>query len=60
MAERPPQQNQSEDSAETREETREDKRRKFEDLRSLLLAPEQKDIEGLRNRMDDPAARAGI
>ena len=58
MAERPPQQNQSEDSAETREETREDKRRKFEDLRSLLLAPEQKEIEGLRNRMDDRAARA--
>jgi outer membrane protein OmpA-like peptidoglycan-associated protein len=55
MAERPPQQNQSEDSA---AETREDKRQKFQDLRNLLLAPEQKEIESLRNRMDDRAARA--
>src|SRR5580704_2747587 len=59
MAERPPQQNQPEDSAaETREESREDKRQKFQDLRNLLLAPEQKEIQSLRNRMDDRAARA--
>ena len=58
MAERPPQQNQSENPAKTREETREDKHQKFQDLRNLLLAPEQKEIESLRNRMDDRAARA--
>ena len=54
MAERPTHQNQSEDSAETRE----DKRQKFQDLRKILLAPEQKEIDALRNRLDDPIARA--
>jgi outer membrane protein OmpA-like peptidoglycan-associated protein len=54
MAEHPTHRNQSEDSAETRE----DKRRKFQDLRKILLAPEQKEIDTLRNRLDDPIARA--
>jgi outer membrane protein OmpA-like peptidoglycan-associated protein len=54
MAERPTQQNQSEDSAETRE----DKRQKFQDLRKILLAPEQKEIDALRDRLDNPVARA--
>jgi outer membrane protein OmpA-like peptidoglycan-associated protein len=55
MAERPTHQNQSsEDSAETRE----DKRQKFQDLRKILLAPEQKEIDALRERMNNPVARA--
>ena len=53
MAERPTHQNQSEDSAETRE----DKRQKFQDLRKLLLAPEQKEIDALRDRLDNPVTR---
>src|SRR5271163_3177010 len=53
MAERPTHQNQSEDSAETRE----DKRQKFQDLRKILLAPEQKEIDALRDRLDNPVTR---
>ncbi len=53
MAEYPANDNSSGNSPDGRE----DKKQKFEDLRSILLAPEQKEIAGLRRRIENPAAR---
>lgn len=54
MAERRTYQNQPEDSPRTPE----DKSQAFEDLRNILLAPEQEEIAGLRRRLENPIVRA--
>jgi outer membrane protein OmpA-like peptidoglycan-associated protein len=53
MAEHPANDNRSTNSPDGRE----DKNQKFEDLRSILLAPEQKELAGLRRRIESPVAR---
>jgi outer membrane protein OmpA-like peptidoglycan-associated protein len=53
MAEHPVNDNRSTNSPDGRE----DKNQKFEDLRSILLAPEQKELAGLRRRMESSVAR---